>query len=125
MAGKRKVEGGAAAGISRLVPVQKRSRERYEHILATAAELLAEKGSEAFRMSELVERAGVAFGSLYQYFPDKTAIIGTLAERYNQVGRDCVVRDLSAVRTISDLHPALCRIVDSYYRMFIDEPVMR
>ena len=36
MAGKRKVEGGAAAGISRLVPVQKRSRERYEHILATA-----------------------------------------------------------------------------------------
>ena len=24
-----------------------------------------------------------------------------------------------------DLHPALCRIVDSYYRMFIDEPVMR
>lgn len=124
MAGKRKAE-GAAAGIARLVPVQKRSRERYEHILGEAAGLLAEKGSEAFRMSELVERTGVAFGSLYQYFPDKTAIIGTLAERYNQVGRDCVARDLAPVRTISDLHPALCRIVDGYHRMFIDEPVMR
>ena len=44
---------------------------------------MAEKGSEAFRMSDIVERTGVAFGSLYQYFPDKTAIIGTLAERYN------------------------------------------
>ena len=105
--------------------MQKRSRERYEHILGAAAELLAEKGSEAFRMTELVERTGVAFGSLYQYFPDKTAIIGTLAERHNQVGRDCVARDLSDVKTIRDLHPALCRIVDSYYRMFIDAPVMR
>jgi AcrR family transcriptional regulator len=124
MAGKRKAE-GTGSGITRLVPVQKRSRERYEHILRQAAELLAEKGSEAFRMSELVERTGVAFGSLYQYFPDKTAIIGTLAERYNQVGRDCVARDLADVRTTRDLHPALCRIVDSYYRMFVDVPVMR
>lgn len=124
MAGKRKAEGGAA-GISRLVPVQQRSRERYEHILTQAAELLAEKGCEAFRMSELVERSGVAFGSLYQYFPDKTAIIGTLAERHNQAGRDCVARDLSAVRTVRDLNPALCRIVDSYYRIFLDVPVMR
>jgi AcrR family transcriptional regulator len=124
MAGKRKAE-GARSGITRLVPVQKRSRERYEHILGSAAELLAEKGSEAFRMSELVERTGVAFGSLYQYFPDKTAIIGTLAERGNAIGRDCVRRDLAAVKTANDLHPALCRIVDSYYQMFLDRPVMR
>jgi hypothetical protein len=29
------------------------------------------------------------------------------------------------VKTAKDLHPALCRIVDGYYRMFIDRPVMR
>src|SRR5690242_17265788 len=123
MAGKKAK--GDVTGVARLVPVQQRSRERHEHILRHAAQLLAETGSEAFRMSELVERTGVAFGSLYQYFPDKTAIIGTLAERYNQAGRGCVARDLAAVSTVRDLHPALCRIVDSYYRMFIDEPVMR
>lgn len=114
-----------AAGIARLVPVQKRSRERFEHILKCATELLAEKGPDAFRMSELVERSGVAFGSLYQYFPDKTAVIGTLAERYNAVGHDCVQRDLASVKTVRDLHPALCRITDSYYRMFTEEPVTR
>jgi AcrR family transcriptional regulator len=124
---RKKAEGGEAGtqGLARLVPVQKRSRERFERILEVAAEVMAEKGSEAFRMSDIVERSGVAFGSLYQYFPDKTAIIGTLAARYNAVGRDCVQRDLSAVKSAKDLHPALCRIVDSYYRMFIDEPVMR
>jgi AcrR family transcriptional regulator len=111
--------------LARLVPTQQRSRERFEQILACAAEVMAEKGSEAFRMSDIVERTGVAFGSLYQYFPDKTAIIGTLAERYNAVGRDCVGRDLAAVKSAADLRPALCRIVDSYYRMFMDEPVMR
>jgi AcrR family transcriptional regulator len=115
----------ATAGLARLVPTQQRSRERFEKILGCAAALMAEKGSEAFRMSDVVERSGVPFGSLYQYFPDKTAIIGTLAERYNLVGRDCVRRDLASVRTARDLYPALCRITDSYYRMFIEVPVMR
>lgn len=123
--GERGAPDAGPRGLARLVPTQRRSRERFELILASAAEIMAEKGSEAFRMSDIVERTGMAFGSLYQYFPDKTSIIGTLAERYNAVGRDCVRRDLSTVKVAADLHPALCRIVDSYYRMFIDEPVMR
>lgn len=113
------------AGMARLVPTQQRSRERYEKILECAAAMIAENGSEAFRMSDVVERSGVPFGSLYQYFPDKTAIIGTLAERYNAVGRVCVQQELAAVENRADLRPALWRIVDGYYRMFVDEPVMR
>src|SRR5882724_13298214 len=100
MAGKKAKQTAAEAspqGLARLVPTQQRSRERFERILESAAELMAEKGSEAFRMSDIVERSGVAFGSLYQYFPDKAAIIGTLAERHNAVGRDCVSRDLATV----------------------------
>ena len=112
-------------GLARLLPSQQRSRERFERILQCATEIMAEKGSEAFRMSDIVERSGIAFGSLYQYFPDKTAIIGTLAERGNAIGRDCVRRDLAAMKTANDLHPALCRIVDSYHQMFLDRPVMR
>jgi AcrR family transcriptional regulator len=76
-------------------------------------------------MSDIVERAEVPFGSLYQYFPDKTAVIGTLAERYNAIGRACVQKELAAVRSARDLHPALCRMVDGFYRMYQDEPVMR
>jgi hypothetical protein len=32
---------------------------------------------------------------------------------------------MASVRSAKDLYPALCRIVDSYYQMFVDEPVMR
>jgi AcrR family transcriptional regulator len=118
-------EQGAGGGLARLAPSQQRSRDRFERILECAAELMAEKGSEAFRMSDVVERSGVPFGSLYQYFPDKTAIIGTLAERYNAIGRACVTAELAPVKTMKDLQPALHRIVDGYYQMFIDNPVMR
>jgi AcrR family transcriptional regulator len=112
-------------GIARFVPAQKRSRERFERILACAVEVTAEKGSDGFRMSDIVERTGIAFGSLYQYFPDKTAIIGTLAQRYNAIGHDCVRKELSALKALGDLHDVLCHITDSYYQFFLDEPAVR
>jgi AcrR family transcriptional regulator len=125
MRAKKAESGTETPGLARLAPTQKRSRERFERILEGAAQIIAEKGSDAFRMSDIVERTGVPFGSLYQYFPDKTAIIGTLAERYNVIGRACVEQELAGVTSVEDLHPALCRIVDGYYRMFLEHPVMR
>jgi AcrR family transcriptional regulator len=125
-AGERK---GAADEVlpmrSRLVPTQQRSRDRYERILQSAVDVIVEKGSEAFRMSDVVERTGIAFGSLYQYFPDKTAVIETLAERYNAIGRDCVARDVGKMNSLQDVHTTLCNITDGYYQMFVNNPVMR
>ena len=121
---RKQVDTGAGS-LGRLVPAQQRSRERFERILASATELMAEKGSDAFRMSDIVERTGIPFGSLYQYFPDKTAVIGTLAERHNAIGHECVRRDLAAMTKIGALHDTLCRITDNYYAMFRDMPVMR
>jgi len=112
------------AKIQRLIPTQKRSKERYELILSTAAELISEKGSETFTMSDIVERAGVPHGSLYQYFPDKVAVIGTLAERYNLEGRACVEAELANVKNQRELHAALLRITDGYYEMFLSQPLM-
>lgn len=69
-------------------------------------------------------RTGIAFGSLYQYFPDKTAIIGTLAERYNAIGHECVRRELTHLKELRDLYPVLCRLTDSYYQFFLTEPIV-
>ncbi|MGJ4995456.1 TetR family transcriptional regulator [Bradyrhizobium sp. HKCCYLR20261] len=131
MAGRRVGRGSTDAHtgredrIARLAPSQQRSRARFEQILACAVELMAEKGSDALKMSDIVERTGIGFGSLYQYFPDKTAVIATLAERYNAIGRDCVRKELTRLETLDDLQSVLGRITDSYYHFFIDEPVVR
>lgn len=111
-------------GVARAEPVQRRSRERFERILACAIEMMAEKGSDAIRMSDLVERTGIPFGSLYQYFPDRTAVIATLAERYNSIGRACVRKEISALTDLSNLNAVLGAVADSYFQFFTDEPAV-
>jgi len=107
------------------IPTQQRSRERVERMLAAASALISEGGSDAMRMSEVAERASVPIGSLYQFFPDKGAIIRTLAERYNALGRECIEKELAPVRSLDELSGAFARLVDIYYAMFLAEPVMR
>ncbi|MGZ2481900.1 AcrR family transcriptional regulator [Rhizobium pisi] len=112
-------------GQPRRIPSQKRGRERFEKILAVAAELIESNGSDGLKMSEIVEKAGLSFGALYQYFPDKTSIIRTLADRFNEQGRQCVEAELEKVRDTKNLRTALCVIADEYYAFFRREPVMR
>lgn len=109
----------------RRTPSQKRSRERVEHILACASSLIAEKGNDAMRMSEVAEKAGISIGSLYQYFPDKAAIVRTLAERYNAISRVCIEGEFAKVTTMAELRDAFAALFDTYYELFLAEPVMR
>lgn len=109
----------------RRTPSQRRSRERVERILNAAAQLIAEGGSEAMRMSDVAAAAGISIGSLYQYFPDKRAIVRTLAERYNAQGRECIRDGLAGVRDLDHLCEAFGGLIDTYYGMFLAEPVMR
>ena len=109
----------------RRAPTQRRSRERVERMLGAAATLIAKAGSDAMRMSEVAELAGVSIGSLYQYFPDKAAIIRMLAERYNAEGRACIAAELANVRDMAGLREAFDRLIDIYYARFLAEPAMR
>lgn len=109
----------------RRTPSQERSRERLERILTVAAGLLAARGSDALRMSDVAAEAGVSIGSLYQYFPDKASIVRSLAERFNAHGIACVERDLAGADDLAGLARALDRSIDGYYRMFLELPAMR
>ena len=106
-------------------PTQRRSRERVERILAVTTALLEAGGSDALRMSEVAQQAEVSIGSLYQYFPDKTALIAELAERYNAEGRSCVEAAFAEVRRRDEVVPALHYVIDSYYEMFVRYPALR
>lgn len=63
-------------GISRRKqPRQARSSDLVAAILEAATQVLAEVGAERFTTARVAERAGVSIGSLYQYFPNKAAVL--------------------------------------------------
>lgn len=60
---------------SRKQPQQARSTELVAAILQAAVQVLAQEGATRFTTARVAERAGVSVGSVYQYFPNKAAIL--------------------------------------------------
>ncbi|WP_431227624.1 TetR family transcriptional regulator [Burkholderia contaminans] len=60
---------------TRKQPRQARSTQLVEAVLQAAVQVLATEGAQRFTMARVAERAGVSVGSLYQYFPNKAAVL--------------------------------------------------
>ena len=60
---------------SRKQPQQARSAELVAAVLDAAVQVLAKEGVQRFTTARVAEKAGVSVGSLYQYFPNKAAIL--------------------------------------------------
>ena len=60
---------------SRKHPKQARSTDLVAAILEAAAQVLTKEGAPRFTTARVAERAGVSVGSIYQYFPNKAAIL--------------------------------------------------
>src|SRR6266567_7610341 len=73
-----------AAGPARVrrEPRQARSRARVAQILAAADGILSQEGFEALTVRRIALEAGVPVGSIYQFFPDKAAVVDALAHGY-------------------------------------------
>ncbi|WP_263263153.1 TetR family transcriptional regulator [Pseudomonas sp. RIT-PI-S] len=68
-------------------PQQARSAELVAAILQAAAQVLAQEGAHRFTTARVAEKAGVSIGSLYQYFPNKAAILFRLqTDEWQQTG---------------------------------------
>ena len=115
----------ADVSLPRRRPVQQRSRDRLKKILDVAASRIALHGSDQLKMSDVAESAGISIASLYQYFPDKSAVVRALAEQYNAQSRQCIEEALQDVTTPAQLEAAYIELLDQYFAMVRDEPVIR
>lgn len=57
---------------------QARSRATQDAILEAAARILEDQGRDFLTTNRVAVKAGVSIGSLYQYFPNKDAILATI-----------------------------------------------
>jgi AcrR family transcriptional regulator len=74
-------------------------------------------------MTDIARKAGIPIGSLYQYFPEKAAIIKAL---YDQLSADVSTKVQAAFASIDSLEDAVSRaesIVDWYFEEFTRNPL--
>ena len=64
----------------RKLPQQARARATRAAVLEAAAQVLEARGPSGFTTNHVAARAGVSIGSLYQYFPNKLALLRALQE---------------------------------------------
>lgn len=73
-------------------------RATREAILDAAAGLMGTSGAAQTRMEDIAARAGVAVGTVYNYFEDRTALVSALLETRCQVLADALEAGLEAPR---------------------------
>ncbi len=65
-------------------PRQERSRDTVEALMIATARVLIEVGYDHASTNRIAETAGISIGSLYQYFPNKEALVAELCKRQGE-----------------------------------------
>ena len=104
-------------------PRQERARRTVAAILEAAAQVFERQGYASGTTDAIAERAGVSIGSLYQYFPNKDAILVALAEHHVEEGLEWMESLLAeASFRPPDLAPLLRRFVEAMIALHRREP---
>ena len=108
---------------SRRTPQQNRSADLVAAILEAAVQVLSRHGAQGFTTTRVAERAGVSIGSLYQYFPNKAAILFRLqSDEWRQTSE--LLRGILEDRTRPPLD-RLRRLVHAFVRSECEEAAIR
>lgn len=99
------------ARMPRKKPRQARSQATVDVILDAATRVFSATGFDEANTNVIAERAGVSIGSLYQYFPNKLALLAGVRERHLRhfsaclclaCGQGCAMPFPEAVRMVVD-----------------------
>jgi AcrR family transcriptional regulator len=86
-------------------PRQSRGRTTVDIILKATARVLLEDGYDAFTTKRVAQVAGVSIGSLYQYFPNKQALLVALVENHQQTRVEQLGRMISELAPLEEAIP--------------------
>jgi AcrR family transcriptional regulator len=122
-AGKPMTEGASKASRLRREPRQARSQERVDRILAVAQSLFVAQGYSGTTTNAIAAAAQVSIGSLYQFFPDKAAILQALSLQHAVQLRQHLTAILDTAEVAAlPLAAYLDRLIDATEQFFIENP---
>lgn len=103
-------------------PRQARSQERVNQILDVAEQMFISEGYDATTTNAIAARAKVPIGSLYQFFPDKGAILQALTMRYMELLHQRFT-ELHTAETVGlPLPTYVNQVIDATDQFFSDYP---
>jgi AcrR family transcriptional regulator len=113
-------------GVMRKTPRQARGQQRVETIMSAAVELFAEVGYEAATTNEIARRAHTSIGSLYQFFPNKEAILTALIASFRE-GVQALFDEVFSTphSTRETLASAFEHLMDRLVTIYVHEPKFR
>jgi AcrR family transcriptional regulator len=98
----------------RKTPVQTRSAVTVDAILDAAIQVLVAVGKERLTTTLVAQRAGVSVGTLYQYFPNKSALLqASLRRHMDEVGR--AVREVCETFASTGLLTMTTALIDAFF----------
>ena len=97
---------------SRRKPRQRRSQQRVQNIISATGELLDEVGYAKLTTNAIAQRAQTSIGSLYQFFPNKDAVVSQLVQGYRKELREFLDSEISVAMAQTSLHQLVAVVVD-------------
>jgi len=99
-------------------PRQARAQHTVNAMIEASARILEEQGHGGFTTNAVAELAGASIGTLYQYFPDKDALLGALIAR--ETSR--LVEEVEAARMVATGRGALDGLIEAAVRHQVRRP---
>lgn len=90
-------------------------------MMQTAVQVFAEKGYHAATVRDIVQKAGVAIGTFYFYFPDKETLFVYL---YEETGEFLIQTLEQAINSKSHLHQQVLAGIQAYVNIALYEPAV-
>lgn len=109
--------------VPRKRPRQARAQATWDAIVEAAAQLLAERGLGLLTTNAVAERAGVSIGSLYQYFPNRDALMVALIERQQARQGDALAAAFAS-GPAPTLRGTVTRLVRAAMAHHVDDPLL-
>ncbi len=94
-------------------PKQARAKRTYEKILTATAILLDEVGLDGINTNLIAERADVNISAIYKYFPNKYAILSTLAVRLNDKQTESTLDYLASIDEQTSWQDMISGMIDA------------